>query len=200
MSEWPFGDIPRGSAGVVLVDPPWHFERYSEEFSEKSVGRAPQDHYDTMSLPDMKALPVSDLCLPDAVLVMWATAPHLKMAFELMDGWGFTYKTLAFSWLKADVSTLDLFPYPKDADMGMGFWTRSNGEVALLGTRGSPKRRDAGVRMGIIEPAREHSRKPDCVHERIERLVDGPYVELFARTRRKNWLSWGNDLGKFQDA
>ncbi len=200
MTEWPFGELPRESAGVILCDPPWFFERYSEEPSEKSVGRAPQDHYDTMSVNDMKQLPVSELAAPDCVMIMWATAPHLKMAFELMEAWGFTYKTLGFSWLKADVSTMDLFPLPIDADMGMGYWTRSNGEVALLGTRGQPKRLDAGVRMGIIEPAREHSRKPDCVYERIERLVGGPYIELFARTQRKGWLSWGNDLGKFKDA
>lgn len=154
-----------------------------------------------MSIEDMKALPVSELCAPDAVLVMWATAPHLKLALELMEAWGFDYKSLAFSWLKADVSTLDMFALPKDADMGMGYWCRANGEIALLGTRGIPKRMDAGVRMGIIEPAREHSRKPDVCYERLERLMgDVTRIELFSRTRRKGWLQWGNDLGKFTHA
>lgn len=149
----------------------------------------------------MKALPVVDLASADCVMVMWATAPHLKMAFELMEAWGFEYKSLAFSWLKANVSTLDLFPDPVDANMGMGYWLRSNGEVALLGTRGHPKRVDAGVRMGIIEPAREHSRKPDVCYERLERLMgDVPKIELFARTQRKGWLAWGNNLGLFKDA
>ena len=198
-TDWPFGSIPRGHFGLVYCDPPWHFQRYSEEFSEASVGRAPQDHYDTMSLDDLKALPVMDLCAPVAVCVLWATAPHLRMAFELMDAWGFEYKTLAFSWLKADVSTLDLFPLPIDADMGMGYWTRANGEVALLGTRGSPTRIDAGVRMGIIEQAREHSRKPDVVYERLERLMgDVPRIELFSRTNRAGWTSWGNHSGKWE--
>ncbi len=181
------------------MDPPWNFDRYSEEVSPLSVGRAPQDHYDTMTLPEMKALPVMELCAPDVACVMWTTAPHLAMGLDLMTHYGFAYKTLAFSWLKADVSTLDMFGGPIDADMGMGYWTRSNGEIALLGTRGHPKRVDAGVRMGIIEPAREHSRKPDCVYDRLERLMgDVPKVELFARTQRKGWLSWGNHLGKFQ--
>lgn len=152
-----------------------------------------------MTLDEMKALPVLELSAPDCVLVMWATAPHLRMAFELMNSWQFEYKTLAFSWLKADVSTINLFPGPVDADMGMGYWTRSNGEVALLGTRGSPTRVDAGVRMGIIEPAREHSRKPDVCYERLERLMgDVPRVELFSRTTRSGWSSWGNDAGKWR--
>lgn len=150
-----------------------------------------------MNLDEMKMLPVQKLAAPDCVLFMWSTWPHLPQAMELIGAWGFTYKTCAFDWMKADVSTIDLFDFPKDADMKMGYWTRSNSEPCLLATRGKPKRTDAGVRMGIIEPAREHSRKPDCVHGRIERLVSGPYVELFGRTRRTNWLSWGNELGKF---
>jgi N6-adenosine-specific RNA methylase IME4 len=153
-----------------------------------------------MSFEQMKALPIGELCLPDAVGIFWTTGPHLGQMMELLPAYGFTYKTIGFGWMKADVATLDMFSAPKDADIKMGYWTRSNLEIALLATKGKPKRVDAGVRMGIIEPARQHSRKPDVVHERIERLVSGPYVELFARTRRKNWLSWGNDLGKFKHA
>ena len=84
-----------------------------------------------------------------------------------------------------------------DALMGMGYWTRSNTEPCLLATRGKPKRLNADVRQGIIEPRREHSRKPDCVHGRIERLVAGPYLELFARTTRPGWTVWGNQTDKF---
>jgi len=79
----------------------------------------------------------------------------------------------------------------------MGYWTRANSEPCLLATRGKPKRLSAAVRQGIIEPRREHSRKPDCVHERIERLVAGPYLELFARATRPGWTCWGNEVGKF---
>ncbi len=198
MSDWPFGDISRGAAGVILADCPWHFKRYSEKASEKSVGRAPQDHYRTMTQAEMRALPVTDLAAQNCVLFMWTTWPHLPQAMALIKAWKFTYKTCAFDWMKADVSTMDLFGGPTDADMKMGYWTRSNSEACLLATRGRPKRLDAGVRMGIIEPSREHSRKPECVHSRIERLVAGPYVELFARTPRPGWQQWGNDLGKFR--
>jgi N6-adenosine-specific RNA methylase IME4 len=84
--------------------------------------------------------------------------------------------------------------------MGMGYWTRANSEPCLLATRGKPKRLNADVRQGIIEPRREHSRKPDCVPGRIERLVAGPYLELFCRTTRPGWTVWGNQVGKFSEA
>lgn len=194
--DWPFGDLPRGSAGVILADPPWSYKTWSA----KGTGRSAEQHYNTMSIDDIAALPVSELCAPDCVLFMWATWPTLKDSFKVIEGWGFEYKTCAFDWMKANVSTLDLFPDPKSADMKLGHWTRSNSEPCLLGTRGKPKRLDAGVRMGIIESARQHSRKPDTVYERIERLVAGPYVELFARTQRQKWLSWGNQTDKFTHA
>jgi N6-adenosine-specific RNA methylase IME4 len=84
--------------------------------------------------------------------------------------------------------------------MGLGYWTRANSEVCLLATRGKPKRLNADVRQAIVEPRRQHSRKPDCVPGRIERLVAGPYLELFARTKRPGWTVWGNQTDKFEAA
>ena len=115
---------------------------------------------------------------------------------KLINDWGFNYKTCAFAWLKAD--QYRLFALQEDVRMGLGYWTRANSEVCLLATRGKPKRRSRDVRQGIIEPLREHSRKPDCVHERIERLVAGPYLELFARQKRTGWDCWGNQTDKFK--
>lgn len=195
MSDWPFGDLERGKAGVILADPPWSFTTWSA----KGKGRSPDNHYPTMGLAEIATLPVLELAAPDCVLLMWATWPMMRSAFHLIEDWGFEYKTAGFDWMKADVSTIDLFPDPKSADMKMGYWTRSNSEPCLLATRGKPKRLDAGVRMGIIEQTRQHSRKPDCVYGRIERLVSGPYVELFARTTRPGWSSWGNQVGKFSE-
>lgn len=178
---------------AVYCDPPWSYKTWSA----KGTGRSAEQHYKTMTIDDLASLPLPDLMADDCVLFMWATWPTLRDAFRLTDAWGLTYKTCAFDWMKADVSTIDLFPDPKDVRMMLGHWTRSNSEPCLLATKGKPKRKSAGVRMGIIEPAREHSRKPDCVYDRIERLVDGPYCELFARARRPGWDSWGNEVGKF---
>lgn len=198
----PFAGLPRGHFGAILADPPWHFKTYNEEGRSrcpdwKPFKGSPSSHYDTMRAEDITRLPVDDLAAPDACLFLWISWPMLQDAMGLIEAWGFTYKTCAFSWLKAHVKQIDLFREDADALMGNGFWTRSNSEVCLLATRGSPKRLDAGVRMGIIEPRREHSRKPDCVHERIERLVAGPYLELFARQERPNWTVWGNQTTKF---
>lgn len=185
---------PRSHFGVVYADPPWTYKVWSA----KGSGRSAEQHYSTMSIDDLCALPIADVAADNSVLFMWATWPTLKDGLRLIEAWGFEYKTCGFDWMKADVSTIDLFPDPRSADMKMGHWTRSNSEPCLLATRGKPKRLDAGVRMGIIERAREHSRKPDCVYDRIERLVAGPYLELFARTTRRGWAAWGNQTDKFK--
>jgi N6-adenosine-specific RNA methylase IME4 len=78
--------------------------------------------------------------------------------------------------------------------MGQGYWTRANPEDCWLATRGHPKRLHADVRQFITAPVAEHSRKPDEIYERIERLVDGPYLELYARRDRPGWMTWGNEL------
>jgi N6-adenosine-specific RNA methylase IME4 len=151
--------------------------------------------YSTLIDSDIAALPVGDLAAPDCVLFLWTCWPILRRSFGVLDAWGFTYKTCAFSWMKAD--PYRLFADDKTPFAGLGYWTRANTEPCLLATRGKPKRLNADVRQGIIASRREHSRKPDCVHERIERLVAGPYLELFARQRRPGWTCWGNEVGKF---
>jgi N6-adenosine-specific RNA methylase IME4 len=192
----PFAGLPRGHFGVVLADPPWKFKVWAEDTGRD---RSPDVHYDTMEMPEIAALPVEELVADDAVLFLWTAWPYLKHAFEIIDAWGFEYKTAAFDWMKADARQIDLFRDDMTATMGLGYWTRANSEPCLLATRGKPQRLSAGVRQGIIEPRREHSRKPDCVHERIERLVDGAYLELFARQRRPGWTAWGLEVDKFTE-
>lgn len=192
----PFADLQRGHYGAILVDPPWAFKAYSG----KGMARAAENHYSTMDVKEMVRLPVSDLAAKDCVLFCWSTWPHLKSALWLISAWGFTYKTCGFDWMKAHAGQIDMLRDDIDASMGMGFWTRANTEPCLLATRGSPKRLSAAVRQGIIEPRREHSRKPDCIHGRIEKLVAGPYLELFARAPRAGWDVWGNQTDKFAEA
>lgn len=190
----PFGDLQPGKYGAILVDPPWNFRAWSKN----GDGRSAQQHYDVMDVKAMVRLPVSDLAAKDCVLFCWATWPHLKSAIWLISAWGFTYKTCAFDWMKADPYCL--FADDTTPDMGMGYWTRSNTEPCLLATFGKPKRLNADVRQGIIAPRREHSRKPDEIHDRIERLVGGPYLELFARQPHEGWDVWGNQTDKFAEA
>jgi N6-adenosine-specific RNA methylase IME4 len=189
----PFEGLPRGHFKAILADPPWAFKCWDR--SKRAASRGSVTPYESMDMGDIRDLPVMSLCSPDCVLFMWAVWPMLPEAFRVLEAWGFEYKTCAFSWMKAD--PFRLFADEATIYMGLGYWTRANTEPCLLGTRGKPKRRDAGVRQGIIEPRREHSRKPDCVHQRIERLVDGPYLELFARQSRPGWTTWGNEATKF---
>jgi N6-adenosine-specific RNA methylase IME4 len=191
-TAWPFGDLPRGHYRAIYADPPWHFEVWAEG-SARNAG----SKYNTMRAEGIAELPVGELAGDDCALFVWITWPKLYDAISVIEGWGFVYKTCAFSWLKANNTQLDLLRDEIDAHVGMGYWTRANSEVCLLATRGTPKRLNADVRQGIIEPRREHSRKPDCVPGRIERLVTGPYLELFARTTRPGWDCWGNETDKF---
>jgi N6-adenosine-specific RNA methylase IME4 len=192
----PFADLPRGHFGAILADPPWRYEVWSEQSQNTRLASA---HYDVMSSDEIAFLPVKELAADDCVLFLWITWPQLLDSLQIIDEWGFSYKTCAFAWLKAHANQLELFKDDINPQVGMGYWTRANSEPCLLATRGKPKRLNADVRQGIIAPRREHSRKPSGVHERIERLVAGPYLELFARQSHPGWTSWGNEVDKFME-
>lgn len=191
----PFAGLPRGHFKAIYADPPWHFETWGEGSNRNVTSK-----YPTMQLSDMAEMPVGDLAADDCVMFMWVVWPKLFEAIDLLKAWGFTYKTCAFCWIKADDRQPDMFTESVSVQVGMGYWTRANSEVCLLATRGKPKRLNADVRQGIVEPRRQHSRKPDCVPTRIERLIEGPYLELFARTKREGWTVWGNQTDKFAEA
>ena len=141
-----------------------------------------------MSISELCALPVADLAAKDSALFLWATFPQLPEALRLIQAWGFTYKSVAFVWLKQNRKSPGWF-------YGLGFWTRGNAEVCLLATRGHPKRQAANIHQFIISPVREHSRKPEEAREKIVALMgDLPRVELFARQSPPGWDVWGNEV------
>jgi N6-adenosine-specific RNA methylase IME4 len=201
----PFAELPRAHYGAILADPPWRFATWNKATAvTRRAGHGTNVcasvHYNTMAIEDIAALPVADLAANDCCLFMWISWPMLPDAMKLISAWGFEYKTCGFDWMKAHAGQLDMLRDDNDVLMGMGYWTRANSEPCLLATRGKPKRLSAAVRQGIIEPRREHSRKPDCVHGRIQKLVAGPYLELFARAPRAGWDVWGNQTDKFAEA
>jgi N6-adenosine-specific RNA methylase IME4 len=187
-----FDGLCNAPYGALLVDPPWRFRTWDKR--EAVEARTTKTtHYRTMRIEEIRALPIADIAARDCALFLWITWPNLLDALSVIEAWGFKYKTCAFGWFKTT----------KDGSrpaMGQGFWTRANSEPCLLATRGKPKRLHADVPQAIIEPRREHSRKPDCVHERIERLVAGPYCELFATARRPGWDCIGDQLDKYLEA
>ena len=106
----------------------------------------------------------------------------------MIDAWGFTYKTVAFCWVKQNRQSSSLF-------WGMGHWTRANAELCLLATKGSPKRQSAGVHQIVMTPIEGHSKKPDIVRDKIISLAgDVPRIELFARQTTPGWDVWGNEV------
>jgi N6-adenosine-specific RNA methylase IME4 len=179
---------------LIYADPAWTFETYSDE----GLDRSPEQHYECMTLDEIKAMPVADLAADDSACVLWCCDPLLDKGFEVLNSWDFTFKTVCFYYVKV---TRHFHPVT-----GLGYWTRANPEIALLGTRGKPERMSKGVQRLIFEmdysekvilaPRTLHSAKPPEAYTRIERLFDGPYLELFARHARNNWWQWGNEVGK----
>jgi len=218
-----FDGLQRGHYGTLLADPPWRFSTYSAKGRDRCPDgiratrsrdgyyrdgqrcNRPERHYATMTLDEIKALPVAELAAKDCILFLWAVDPMLPEAFEVGRAWGFTYKTVAFYWVKERRVTSNRHKLHEDQNhkrfpIGTGYWTRSNPEQCLLFTRGHPKRLSAAVRKLIIEPRREHSRKPDRLKPDIERLVAGPFLELFSRESRQGWDCCGDQVGQFAEA
>ena len=170
---------------VLYCDPPW-------QYSNSGVAGAASNHYPTM--------PTDELCnflgqsgiqvAENAVLFMWVTVTHVPDALEILRAWGFQYKT-QMVWVKSNrVGT----------GAGTGFYVRGQHELLLIATRGSMLPLDRSVAVGSVhsEPTREHSRKPDAYYEMIESLYpDCSRIEIFARTQREGWTSYGNETRKF---
>lgn len=169
---------------IIYADPPWHYETYSK----KGQGRSAESHYPTMSLEDIKSLPVSKIAEKDCALFLWTTFPCLQEALQVIEAWGFRYKTVAFVWIKQNRKSDSLF-------WGMGYWTRANAEFCILATKGHPKRVNPGIHQVIMSHIEEHSKKPDEARNRIVQLMgDVPRIELFARQSPKGWDVWGNEV------
>lgn len=169
---------------IIYADPPWSYRVWNN----KENGRSAESHYPTMSIGDIKALPVSQIAARDCILFLWITFPMLQEAWGVMEAWGFTYKTAAFVWVKQCRKSENLF-------LGLGYWTRSNAEVCLLATRGRPRRVSRNVKQIILSHLEEHSKKPEAARSRIVELAgDLPRIELFARQASPGWDVWGNEV------
>jgi N6-adenosine-specific RNA methylase IME4 len=180
---------------VIYADPPWRFETWSDKGRSRCPDGREQKllacrHYETLELSDIIATPVRDIACDDCALFLWVVDSHLDQAFQVGLAWGFAYKTVAFYWMKRTKKQ-------KLPSFGGGLWTRKGAEQCLLFTRGAPKRLSAAVRQVIEAPVRQHSRKPDETYDRIEALVAGPYLELWARTAREGWDAWGDQVGRW---
>jgi N6-adenosine-specific RNA methylase IME4 len=173
-----------GPFDTIYADPPWTFEVYSGKGKQRSAER----YYDTMKLEEIKNLPVAKIAAKDCALFLWTVWPELPGALEVIEAWGFEYKTAAFVWVKqVSEQNEKLFT-------GMGYWTRANSEPCLLAIKGKPLRLNLDVHQIITAPVGKHSEKPEIARERIECLVGGPYLELFGRKKVEGWTVWGDEV------
>ena len=163
--------FPTGPFQVIVADPPWRYETSCDL------------PYPTMAIEDIKALSVESIAADNSVLWLWTTTAHLRLAFEVVEAWGFEYKTL-LTWVKDR--------------MGTGEWLRGRTEHCLLAARGKPVFIH-GQRTTVLQAARrEHSRNPEEFYALVEETCPGSRVELFSRQRRRGWEAYGNNTGCFE--
>lgn len=178
---------------IIYADPPWSY------YNDMSVGvdcttvrgmRRPP--YSVLSSSDIKAIPIGNIASDNAILFIWTTDYHLQKCIEVIEAWGFTYKTIAFVWAKKNKQG-------KQCSM-MGAYTKKSGcEICLLATRGKDAHKfvvNHSVGSFIEYPRQEHSKKPDIIRDSIIELVgnDRKCIELFARQQYDGWDCWGNEV------
>lgn len=171
--------FPDKKYSIIYADPPWSYQ-------DKGCNGNCEAHYSTMNIKDICAMPVKDITEDDAVLFMWATYPMLKEALQVIEAWGFTYKSIGFQWVKLNKKNGKPF-------YGLGRWTRGNTEPCLIATKGKPTRASKSVFQLIQTPIEGHSKKPAIVRDRIIELMGGgSRIELFARQSAPGWDCWGD--------
>lgn len=172
---------------IIYADPPW---KYNSRANHKTRFRGgAEGHYKLMPMEQIKALPIQELADKNCVLFLWTTFPYLEEQIKLFKHWGFEYKTLGFSWIKTN---------PKNGKpfFGVGYYTKSNCEVCLMGMKGQLKPISNKVSSVVISSRRKHSQKPDEVRKKIVELFgDLPRIELFSRKKENDgWDVWGNEV------
>lgn len=165
---------------IIYADPAWSYW----EGGQKNQSL----HYLTMTMGEIKNLPVKNIADDNCILFLWVTYPILKQAFDVIESWGFNYSTCGFCWVKKNKNGEGNF-------FGLGSWTRANTELCLIATKGSITRLDASISQIIESPIEEHSKKPTITRDLITKLVgELPRIELFSRNKTNGWDVWGNEV------
>lgn len=171
-------DLPEGKYQVIYADPPWMYGQ--EQHSTEKQATVLETHYPSMPTEDICQLPIGNLGLDNSVLFLWTTSPKLFEAKQVIDAWGYEYKS-SMVWDKVKHN--------------VGYYVSVRHEFLLICTRGSclpdnPKLYDSV----ITEERTEHSKKPEVFYDIIEDIYKGKKIELFARNKRNGWECWGNQI------
>jgi len=176
-------NFPDKKYQIIYADPPYE---YSNSGSTKNSRGNAKQFYKTMPINEIKKLPVEKLADENCWLFLWTTYPQIQNGLDILGAWGFNFKTVAFTWIKKTVNMKDF--------VGMGFYTRANPEIVLLGLKGKVHPINKTVRNIVYSQIQEHSKKPDIIRDKIIQLCgDLPRIELFARQKIPKWDCWGND-------
>jgi len=173
---------------IILADPPWKY-RQGKSMGSNFQGAA-DAQYPCMDYKEIAKLPVREICDEKCILFLWVTMPMLKEGIYVLEQWGFAYKTVGLTWLKTNINNMGMF-------FGIGYYTKSNVEICLLGTKGNAHTlvKSNSVSQVIITPKTKHSKKPDEARDRIVKLLgDRLRIELFARQKTEGWTSIGYDI------
>lgn len=172
---------------IIYADPPWEY-RDKRDKHPRLCGGATK-YYKTMTIEDIKNIPIKDISDDNCILFLWATFPNLPESLEVIKSWGFTYKTLGFSWIKT-------YKESKKPFFGIGHYTKSNCEVCLIGVKGRPPIVDDSISSVFISSIEKHSKKPDEIRRSIVKLCGNGLskIELFARKKSKGWDYLGFDI------
>lgn len=173
---------------VIYADPAWQYGSKHYQDGEREFKKL-ETIYNTMTIPQIKSLPIKEITDVNCACFMWVTDSHLKEGIEVLEAWGFKYKTIAFVWLKKYASGSTCVNFAPH--------TLKSTEICLLGIKGSmgKLKKSNNVRQLIEAERKEHSKKPNEARERINELYgDVPKIELFARMRSGGWDAWGNEV------
>jgi len=180
-------ELPNKKYKIIYADPPWAYNESG------SGSRVVDSKYTTMQIEDICKLPIKDISDDTCILFIWITFPRLKQGLDVIDLWGFEYYGLGFDWVKTSKNG--------NPSWGMGYYTRQNTEVCLIGVKKDKTKRIKPLVKNVLSVVhserREHSRKPDIIKNHIVSICgDLPRIELFARTRTEGWDAWGNEVPK----
>lgn len=166
---------------IIYADPPW-------KYADKGCRGAAEHHYSTLSVEQLAKLPVNEISSDNSILFIWGTYPMLREMFQVIEAWGFEYKSIGFQWIKL-TSTKNKFSF------GLGHYTRSNSEPCFIATKGKPKILVNNISQLVFSSNLRHSKKPDTIRDKIVELCgDVPRIELFARDKTDGWHVWGDEV------
>ncbi len=174
-------ELPNKKYKIIYADPPWAYNESG------SGNRVVHSKYSTMQIEELENLQIKGISDENCILFLWVTFPRLEEGLRLIKNWGFKYCGLGFVWIKENKKSNSLF-------WGMGYYTRQNAEVCLIGRKGKLKPLVHNIHSIVNSKIREHSRKPDIIRKHIVDICgDLQRIELFAREKTQGWDVWGDE-------